>query len=570
MEKREIIATLEKIGDIMEIKGENPFRARAFHNAARALEGQSQDIKTLIETGELQNIPGIGAGLAEEITSMVKTGESPHLKKFKGAVPEGVLKMLEVPGLGPKKVKLLFEELGIKGLGELEYACKENRLMDLKGFGGKTQSNVLKGIELLRRSAGRFLFNEAYREANQIYAFLSKEKDVTQCDLVGSLRRHKETIGDIDILVTVRGSSQGLMRKFIKMPQVQDVLASGEKKSSVRLKMGIQVDLRVFHPKEFPAAMIYFTGSKEHNTALRHIAKEKGYKLNEYGLFKGNKALPCKSEEEIYRALGLHFIPPEARENFGEIEYAKKKAFPKLLEEKDLKGIFHVHSTWSDGRGTILEMAKEAERLGFEYMGLSDHSQTAFYAGGLKPKEISDQAKEIREVQKKLKKLTILQGSESDILNDGSLDYTENILNQLEFVIASIHSGFKMEKDKMTKRIVKAIANPHTRFLGHISGRLLLARESFALDYDAIFEAAAKHNVAIEINANPHRFDLDWRYLRQAKEAGVKFSINPDAHSVPGLSDTAYGVGIARKGWLTKEDVVNTLSLEEVRKYLAR
>lgn len=569
MEKKEIIANLEKIGDILEIKGENPFRCRAFHNAARILEGQSKDIKKLVETGELQEIKGIGAGLNDEISAMVMTGKSPHLKDLQRSVPDGVIEMLEVPGLGPKKVKVLFGDLGLNNLGELEYACKENRLMDMKGFGQKTQENVLKGIELLRKSAGRYLYDEAFQEAKEVLGWVVKQSGVLKSEIAGSLRRHKETIGDIDILATVRGSSTPLMKKFAQRPEVADVLVSGETKTSVRLESGIQVDLRVVHPKEFPFALMYFTGSKEHNTVLRGMAKDKGLKLNEYGLFKGKKSLPCKDETEIYRTLGLHYIPPETRENYGEIDFARHKDFPRLLEEGDLKGVFHVHSQWSDGSATILAMAKEAERLGFEYMGLSDHSQTAFYAGGLKPKDLAGQAKEVQAANKKLKKLTVLQGNESDILSDGSLDYTPAYLKKLDFVIASIHSGFKMEKQKMTKRILKAIANPYTRFLGHISGRLLLAREAFALDYDAIFEAAAKHKVAIEINANPHRLDLDWRYLRRAKEAGVKFSINPDAHSIAGLSDTFYGVGIARKGWLTKEDIINTRPLKEIRKFLA-
>lgn len=569
MEKKAVIANLEKIADIMDIKGENPFKVRAFRNGARILEGLSDDLAALIDSGELKKTKGIGAGLYHEITTQVKKGKSPHLKELKGAVPDGVLEMLEVPGLGPKKVKILFENLQIRNLGELEYACNENRLLTMKGFGEKTQENVLKGIELLKKSAGRYLYDEAYTEAKQLRDYLAKLKEVTHCEIAGSLRRHKETIGDIDILVTAKSAAKPIMKKLTQHPQVEDVLVHGEKKTSVRLKSGIQVDLRVVQKKEFPFALIYFTGSKEHNTVLRGIAKDKGLKLNEYGLFKGKKSLDCKNETEVYQALGLHFIPPELRENYGEVAYAKKKFFPRLIEAKDLKGVFHVHSTWSDGRASILEMAKEAQRLGFQYMGLSDHSQTAFYAGGLKPADLTRQAKEVKAANGKLKKLKILQGTESDILADGSLDFKEPALKKLDFVIASIHSGFKMDKKKMTARILKAIKNPHTRFLGHISGRLLLARDGFELDYETIFAAAAKHRVAIEINANPHRFDLDWRYLKKAKEAGVKFSINPDAHSIQGLSDTFYGVGIAKKGWLTKDDILNTMPWEKVQEYFA-
>lgn len=567
MDKREIIAALEEIGELLEIQGENPFKVRAYQNAARILEGLPQDPADLVASGEIQNIKGIGSGLSEKITEMVKKGKSSYLQELRRSIPPGVLELLKVPGLGPKKAKVLYEELDLHNLGELEYACKENRLLDLKGFGAKTQENILKGIEMLKKTSGRFLFDVAWRQATELLAFVQKDPKVIRAAIAGSLRRCKETIGDIDILASLKGDASQLMKKFVANPQVEDVLAQGETKSSVRLKSGIQVDFRVVEDKEFPFALLYFTGSKEHNTALRGIAKDMGLKLNEYGLFRGEKPLPCKDEAEIYKALGLHYIPPEAREGLGEIEFAAKRAFPRLIEEEDLRGVFHVHSEWSDGGATIYDMAKEAERLGFEYMGLSDHSQTAAYAGGLKAADLKAQAKEIAAAQKKLKKLKILQGTESDILADGGLDYPAKTLDELDFVIASVHMRFKMEKKDMTKRLVKAISDKHTRILGHISGRLLLAREPYSFDADAVFEAAAKHRVAIEINANPHRLDLDWRFLQQAKAAGVKFSINPDAHSLNGLSDTFFGVGIARKGWLTKEDVINTKSLAEINEY---
>lgn len=567
MDKREIIAALEEIGELLEIQGENPFKVRAYQNASRILEGLPQDPADLVASGEIQNIKGIGSGLSEKITEMVKQGKSSYLQELRRSIPPGVLELLKVPGLGPKKAKVLYEELDLHNLGELEYACKENRLLDLKGFGAKTQENILKGIEMLKKTSGRFLFDVAWRQATALLAFVERDPKVIRAAIAGSLRRCKETIGDIDILASLKGDASPLMKKFVANPQVEDVLAQGETKSSVRLKSGIQVDFRVVEDKEFPFALLYFTGSKEHNTALRGIAKDMGLKLNEYGLFRGEKPLPCKDEAEIYKALGLHYIPPEAREGLGEIEFAAKRAFPRLIEAEDLRGVFHVHSEWSDGGATIYDMAKEAERLGFEYMGLSDHSQTAAYAGGLKAADLKAQAKEIAAAQKKLKKLKILQGTESDILADGGLDYPAKTLDELDFVIASVHIRFKMEKKEMTKRLVKAISDRHTRILGHISGRLLLAREPYSFDAEAVFEAAAKHKVAIEINANPHRLDLDWRFLQQAKAAGVKFSINPDAHSLNGLSDTFFGVGIARKGWLTKEDVINTQSLAEIKEY---
>ncbi len=570
MDKKEIIANLEEIGELLEIQGENPFKVRAYQNAARALEGLTEDPADLAKAGLLTEIIGIGSGIAEKIIEMLKQGKSPYLAELRKSIPPGLLELLKIPGLGPKKAKGLYDALDIHSIGELEYACKENRLLGLKGFGEKTQGNILKGIDLLKRYSGRFLFDFAWREAKKIHAHIAKEKGVLRAEIAGSLRRHKETIGDIDILASAKGPTAAILKKFASYPDVQDILAQGDTKSSVRLKSGLQVDLRVVEDKEFPYALLYFTGNKEHNTELRGIAKDRGLKLNEYGLFKGEKNIPCKDEAEIYQALGLHYIPPEAREATGEIEFARKHPFPRLIEEKDLRGIFHVHSVYSDGTATILEMAQEAERLGFEYMGLSDHSQTAQYAHGLKEADLTRQAKEVQEVNKKLKKLKILQGTESDILANGSLDYPNKTLGKLDFIIASIHSRFKMDKKEMTRRLIKAISDPHTNFLGHISGRLLLGRDPYQFELEPVLEAAAKHGVAIEINANPHRFDLDWRYIRKAKEAGVKFSINPDAHSVEGLSDTFFGVGIARKGWLTKEDVINTRPLDEVREYLRK
>ena len=569
LQASEVAEILEQIAELMEIKGENPFRCRAYHNAARVVEGLT-DLEKRIQEKTLIELKGIGEDLADQITQIALKGQSQRLNQLSKSFPKGILDMLRVPGLGPKKAKILYEDLDIHNLGELEYACKENRLLDLKGFGAKTQENVLRGIELLKKTAGRFLMDVALHDAQPIQAFVKKQKGVISCEIAGSLRRQKETIGDIDILASIKGSPSSLMKAFCTYPKIETVLAQGETKSSIRLKTGIQVDLRVVTDQEFPFALLYFTGSKEHNTVLRQMAKEKGLKLNEYGLFKGNKIIPCKSETDIYQNMGLHFIPPELRENQGEFQFAAKRKYPKLIEEGDIKGTFHAHSTWSDGTAEILEMGRAAEKLGFEYLGLSDHSQSAAYAGGLKPKDLSDQAVEIARANKALKKCFILQGTESDILADGSLDYSEAVLKKLNFVIASLHSGFKMNKEKMTKRVIKAIENPHTRFIGHISTRLLMARDGVALDYPAIFAAAAKHRVVIEINANPHRLDLDWRYLAEAKEAGVKFSINPDAHSTAGLADTSFGVGIARKGGLTAEDVINTRSLKEIKEFCSK
>ncbi len=567
MEKKEIIRALEEIGELLEIQGENPFRCRAYLNAARVLEGIAETPTQLVTSGKILEVKGVGPALAEKITEMVNTGKLIFLEELRQAIPAGVVELLKIPNLGPKKAKILFDKLGCKSIGELEYACKENRLVDLKGFGLKTQENILKGMELLKKTEGQYRYDFAYREAELILQYLKTDKKVIQAEIAGSLRRSKEVVADIDLLCSVRGAAEPIIQKFKQYPKVGDILGAGDTKVSVRLINGIQIDLRVMSEQEFPFAWLYFTGNKEHNTHLRGIAKGKGLKLNEYGLFRGNRSLNCKNEAEIYEALALHYIPPEAREGMGEIEFASQQPFPRLVEYQDLQGIFHVHSDWSDGTATIFEMAKESERLGFKYLGLSDHSQTAAYAGGLNNQEIIEQKQEIAEANKKLKKLKILHGTESDILADGALDFPNKILKELDFVIASVHSRFKMKKDEMTKRIVAAISNPYTKILGHLTGRLLLARAGYELNFDAIIEAAAKHRVAIEINSNPHRLDMDWRHLHRAKQAGVKFAINPDAHSPRGLSDTHYGIGIARKGWLTKDDILNTKSLEEITEY---
>jgi DNA polymerase (family 10) len=571
MDKKAVAQMLEEIGTLLELKGENPFRINAYHNAARAIDGVTEDLEKLIETKRLSEIPGIGQGCAEKITEFFTTGSLKYLEDLRKDFPPELPQLLQIPGLGPKKAKILYEKLKISSVGELEYACKENRLLDLKGFGAKTQENILKGIEYTRKHHGTFRYDQAHEPAQQILKSIEKMPGVIRASIAGSLRRCKEIIHDIDILVSTKAADiKRIMEKFTHLPGVEQILAEGETKSSVRMDSGIQVDLRIVSEQEYPFALLYFTGSKEHNTLLRGLAKDKGLKLNEYGLFKGEKRIPCKTEEEIFKALGLSYIPPELREATDEIAWAQKHKSLDLIDEKDIQGIFHVHSTWSDGTADIETMAREAQKLGFKYMGLSDHSQTAAYAGGLSAKDLKKQQAEIDKINKKLKGFKILKGTESDILADGSLDYPEEVLKKFDFVIASVHSRFKMGEDQMTKRLIKALENPYTTMLGHMTGRLLLAREGYALNVDRIIEVAAKHKKIIEINASPHRFDIDWRYLKRAAEKGVRFSINPDAHSPEGLRDTFYGVGIARKGWLAKKDVVNTMSLAEVEKYLSK
>ena len=570
MDKHQIAQALEEIGTLLELKGDNPFKIRAYYNGARVLDGLSEDLSKLVQEERLQELPGIGVDLSEKITELFKTGHLKYLDKLKKEFPPGLPDILKIPGLGPKKVKALYEKLGIHSVGELEYACKENRLLDLDGFGAKTQTNILKGIEYSKKNQGSYLYDVAFEAAKQIHSFLRKFPGILESEVAGSVRRCKEIVHDLDIVASAKkGSEESIMKKFCGLATDKEIIAQGDTKSSIRIQNGIQVDLRIVREKEYPYALLHFTGSKEHNTLLRGLAKEKGLKLNEYGLFKGSKLIACKNEEAIYKVLGMEYIPPELREAYGEIEAAQKDKIPALIDAQDLQGIFHVHSTWSDGSAKIENMAKEAIQLGFKYMGLSDHRQSAKYAGGLSTSEVKKQHAEIDSLNKKLKNFKILKGIESDILADGSLDYPEEVLKKFDFVIASVHSSFKMSETEMTKRLIKALQNPYTTMLGHISGRLLLAREAYSLNYEKIFMTTAKHSKMIEINANPHRMDLDWRLIKHAKDCGVKFCINPDAHSPEGLKDTFWGVGIARKGWLTKKDVFNTESLSHVEKFLA-
>jgi DNA polymerase (family 10) len=590
MDKKIVAEILEEIGTLLELKGENPFKSRAYMNAARVVLSLEQDLEVLVKTDGLKKLKGIGPALNEKITELILTGRLEYYEKLKaefspGALPDSsnekgrpaaspsLLELLQVPGLGPKKVKILYEKLGITNIGELEYACNENRLLDLEGFGARTQEKILQGIQYLKKSQGLFLFSTGWEEAKALEAALRSQPNVQRVSIAGSLRRKKEIIKDIDLLVSTQDSSV-VMDFFAKLPQVDFVTAKGDTKSSVILKSGIAADLRTVSDTEFPYALHHFTGSKEHNVAMRGRAQRMGFKMNEYGLFreKDNYLVPCKDEEEIFKALGLSYIPPELREDLGEIRAAEPGSggLPDLLREDAIRGVFHTHSTYSDGKASLEEMIKAAVRLGYQYIGISDHSKSAFYAHGLKEDGLIKQHAEIDALREKYKEIMIFKGTEADILADGSVDYGDDVLASFDFVIASIHSRFNMTEDEMTNRIIKAISNPYVTMLGHSTGRLLLAREGYPLNMPKVIEAARKHNVVIEINANPHRLDLDWRFGKFVKEQGVKVSINPDAHSTEGLSDVTYGVGIARKGWLGAADVVNTMSREEMVTFLEK
>lgn len=573
MNKKDVASILEEIGVLLELKGENPFKTRAYFNAARTISGLTDDLQKLVEQNEIGNIKGIGKALAEKITTLVTTGELPYYEDLKAEFPPTIFELMSIPGLGPKKIKKLYDTLGISSLVELEYACNENRLIDLEGFGIKTQENILKGIDARKKYSEKFHIPIAEIAAAHMLDHIRKAKGIKRSEVAGSLRRRKEIIGDIDILVSAtQKDTPAIMKKFISSPEVERVIAEGKTKSSVILKSGINVDVRVVADKEFPFALHYFTGSKEHNVHMRRIAKEQKFKLNEYGLFheSNDKPVACRDENEIFEALGLNYIAPELREDNGEIEASKANNLPNLVNEEDLRGTFHCHTTFSDGANSLKEMADAARKLKWEYLGIADHSQSAQYARGLSKADIKRQRKEIDTLNNKYNSFRLFHGIESDILGDGSLDYDDKTLSEFDYIVASVHSRFKMSESEMTKRVLKAIKNKYVTVLGHPTGRLLLSRDGYQIDLVQVIDAASDYGKAIEINSHPYRLDLDWRMVKYAREKGVKIFINPDAHNTEGLADVRFGVGIARKGWLEPGDVVNTMSLGDVEKYLGR
>jgi DNA polymerase (family 10) len=574
MDKKAVAGILEEMGTLLELKGANPFKSRAYHNASRAIEGVTDDLPGLIASGELRDIPGIGETIAEVITDLVTHGRSREHETLRKEFPAGVLDILRIQGLGPKKVKVLYEKMRIKSLEELEEAARLNRLEELPGFGRKSEENILKGIQALRSVASRSLFPKALTAAQRVYNTLMKQKGVLRGEIAGSLRRRKEIIGDIDIVLSARSSvASALMESFTTHEDVQTILAKGETKSSVVLASGIHCDLRVVSDGEFPFALNYFTGSKEHNVAMRARARAYGWSLNEYGFSaidagekrgKAKRIVKCGDEADMYKALNLDYIPPELREDMGEIEAAEQHALPSLLEEHDIRGTFHCHTTYSDGANTIDEMARGAQALGWEYLGIADHSKSVAYAHGLTEERVTKQLDEIDRLNSRPAAVRIIKGTECDILANGGLDWPDNVLASFEYVVASIHSGFNMTQAAMTKRIIKALKSKYVTMLGHPTGRLLLGREGYPVDMVQVINAASDYGKMIEINSHPTRFDLDWRLVKYARDKGVLVVINPDAHTVDGLRDVFYGVGIARKGWLESKHVLNTQRLNDV------
>ncbi|NOX97734.1 MAG: DNA polymerase/3'-5' exonuclease PolX [Nitrospirae bacterium] len=569
MRNSEIAQIFQDIADILEIKGENPFRVRAYHKIVRILETLPEEIEKVCQRGELRNIPGVGEGLAKKIEELLATGKLAYYEDLKKQVPSGLVELLAIPEIGPKTVSLLYKELGINNVRELEKAVKEHRLKDLPGMGPKTEENIRRGIELLKKKQGRMLLGRAYPLAQSIIERLGGLPEVDRISLAGSLRRMRETIGDIDILVASR-KPRRVMQVFTELPGVTEILSIGETKSSIIMEENLQVDVRVVEPDSFGAALQYFTGSKPHNIKLREIANKRGLKINEYGVFeiKSGEKISGQTEEEVYATLDLSYIPPELREERGEIEAAQEGKLPHLVELRDIQGDLHVHSRWSDGSDSIRELAEAAGKRGYRYMAVCDHSQSLKVAGGLSVDERWKQIEEIRKINKELKNFRVLAGAEVDIHSDGSLDYEDELLKELDIVIAAIHSGFKQNREIMTGRVVRAMENRFVHIIAHPTGRLLHEREPYQVDVETLVREARRTGTFLELNAFPERLDLNDIHCRQAKEAGVMVALGTDAHHQGQMEMMPYGVATARRGWLEKKDILNTLSLKDLLKRL--
>ena len=575
MDKNDIIGVLDLIGTMLEIKGENPFKVRAYFSGSRTLQTLEEDLGTVIEEGRLGNIPGIGKALTEKIETLFTTGELEFLDKLKASVPDGLLELLEVPGLGGKKINALHKKLGIDSIESLTQACNDGRVAELKGFGTKTQDKILSGIENREAYAARHLWWDARRVADRILPGLQGLPEVDRVEAAGSLRRGMETVGDLDFLVA-SSKPEPIMEWFTQMEGIVEVTAHGDTKSSVRFEGGMQADLRVVPSEQFYFALHHFTGSKDHNVRMRQKALSMGLSLSEWGLrpeeekdsSRSKGTVEAHSEEDIFKTLGLAYIPPSLREGMGEVEAAEKNELPELLELEDLKGCFHNHTTASDGRSTLEEIAAEADKRGWQYLGVADHSKSSFQANGLDEARLGKQVEAIRALNESGSfSSRIFAGSEVDILSGGKLDFADQVLETLDYVVASVHNGLTQDEETMTSRIIKALEHPHVTMLGHVSGRLLLKREASKMNIQKIIDAAIANHKIIELNSNPMRLDMDWRHWKKAAEKGLICAINPDAHALPHYDFQLTGVNIARKGWLTREHVFNTRSLQEVKEY---
>ena len=584
MTKNEIADVLEEIATLLELKGENPFKVRAYQTGARALEAiEESDLARLIEHGELESVKGIGEALAQKISELHRTGQLEYFTKLKATVEPGLVEMLQIPGMGPKKVRALHDRLGVADIEALAKACQDGRVAELEGFGAKTQEKILAGIRNREAYGRRHLWWEAAEVAEPIVQGLRGLPQVRRAEAAGSLRRGLETVGDLDFIVAASDVAP-VVDWFVGLPGVKEVTARGETKASVRFESGLQADLRIVPEEQFVFALHHFTGSKDHNVQLRQRAQAQGLSLSEWGLVpaegegtakekagKRRHAAAPRDEKELFAALGLHFIPPELREGLGEIEQAEKGDCPQLIETADLRGAFHNHTTASDGRNTLAEMAAAAEALGWEYLGIADHSKASFQANGLSEERLAQQLEEIRALNRSKRFRThVFAGVECDILADGRLDYDDAVLHELDYVVASVHNAFGQDEAKMTARIIRAVEHPCTTMLGHVTGRLLLRREGYRVDVEKVIDAALAHHVIIELNASPWRLDMDWRHWRRAAERGLLCAINPDAHDTAGLLHVRAGVNAARKGMLQAKNVLNTRPLAAVEDYFRR
>jgi DNA polymerase (family 10) len=575
MDKKEIARIFEEIATLLELKGDNPFRIRAYRNGARAILSLDEDLATVIKEGRLIDLPGIGEDLADKIKTLVAKGRLPFYEKLKKSTPPGVVSLMQIHGLGGKKIKLLYTKLKIQSIAALKEACLKGKVAKLRGFGPKTEQNILDALGHRETYQKRHLWWDAMNVAMPILNALSKLKGVKKAEIGGSLRRKLETIGDLDFLVGA-AQPQPIMDWFTTQPMVARVVAKGKKKSSVKLRSGMQADLRIVPEKQFGFALAYFTGSKEHNIKMRERAIKRGWKLSEYGLDSENPkhkgpldGKKTVTEEDLFKVLGLSYIPPELREDRGEIDAAEQGKIPLLVEDDDIRGTFHNHTTASDGKNTLREMVAAAEKLGWEYLGIADHSKSSFQANGQTEEQLLKQVEEIRHLNASKRFRTyVFTGVECDILADGKLDFPNQVLSKLDYVVISVHNALRQDEKTMTKRIIRAIENPYSTMVGHVTGRLLLEREPYKVNLTKVIDACIANGKMMEINANPRRLDMDWRWWHAAAQRGLKCCINTDAHNVESLQFFTAGVNVAKKGWLKKEQIFNTLSLKQIQQAL--
>jgi DNA polymerase (family 10) len=565
----DMAAVLNRIALLLELKGENPFKIRAYKTGAEVVESFPGDIVARAAAGDLAGIKGLGDALQDKLHELATTGRLEFYEKLKAEFPDTIFGLFDIQGLGPKKIAALYKDLGVASVAQLKQACEDGTVGKLSGFGEKTVIKLLESIAFHEAHASEFRSGDVAALAAHVLDVLRDHPNVSRAEVCGSYRRGKEVVHDLDFLCASR-QPQAVIDAFVALPVFVHTLAHGGTKASVRTKDGLQCDLRVVSGAEYPFALTYFTGSKEHNVALRQRCLERGWSLNEYAITGESPPEDIHEERDLYRALGLEYIEPELRENHGEIEAAEANTLPRLVEAPNLRGTFHNHTTASDGNATLAEMAAAAQELGLQYLGIADHSKSSFQANGLSEQRLRQQLEDIRALNETFQGFRLFAGSEVDILKDGSLDFDNDLLAELDYVVASVHNVMNLPEAEMTRRIIKAIENPYVTMLGHVTGRLLCQRPAYAVNIPAIIDACAANGTIIELNASPWRLDMDWRWWKLAREKGVLCSINPDAHSTRGLQDLYFGIRSARKGWLTRDDVINTRPLGEIEAILTR